>query len=423
MGTYRVVMFPDGNFLAHVSRLLEIARVLRRDFACDVRFAGDGPFMGLPRDARFPVDPCYTVPRDDTLALARRATVVDPVWWSRVVQRSIRSDVDTIARHRPDAVVGDMHWSLHAAARDACVPYVSVVNAAWTRYLDHRLDALDGHVLTRALGRRAAARVMPFARTALLWYWAWPYKAHHWRRAARAPATLADVMEGDLTLFPDVPGLAPVTGCPPTAGYVGPILWEPPTPAPEWLDHLDPNRTIYVSAGSTGTRELFDLAIAAFGGRRYDVVMAAGELDVAVPASAANIRLARYVPGLAVMRRSAISINHGGNGTVYQALACGVPIVGIPSHVDQQLQLQLCERAGVGRKLAARETTPAQLRGAVDGVLCSPRVRHRARDLAAEIAGYDGSRAAAAAVVDLCAGRGVRPASSCFTPLSRAALV
>ncbi|HJU43440.1 MAG TPA: nucleotide disphospho-sugar-binding domain-containing protein [Vicinamibacterales bacterium] len=419
---YRVVMFPDGNFLAHASRLLEIARVLRRDFGCDVRFAGDGPFMSLPREAGFHVDRGYTVPREETLALASRATVVDPLWWSRVVQRSIRSDLDAIARHQPDAVVGDMHWSLHAAARDAGVPYVSVVNAAWTRYLDHQLAALDEHVLTRALGTRAATRIMPFARTALLWYWAWPYKVHGWRRATRAPATLADVMEGDLTIFPDVPGLAPVSGCPPTARYVGPILWEPPAPAPEWVSRLDPDRTIYVSAGSTGTRELFDLAMTALAGSGYDVVMSTGELNVPTAPAAANIRVTKYVRGLAVMRRSAVSINHGGNGTVYQALACGVPVVGIPSHVDQQLQLQLCERAGVGRKLAARTTTPAQLRDAVDALVSSPSVRQRARDLAAEIARYDGPRTAAASIVDLCARRDTRQRRSRVPPEHQAAL-
>ena len=419
---YRVAMFPDGNFLAHVSRLLEIARVLRRDFACDVRFAGDGPFMSLARDAEFPVDRCYTVPREQTLSLARRATIVDPIWWSSVVQRSIRSDVDTIERTHPDVVVGDMHWSLHAAARDTGVPYVSIVNAAWTKYLAHPLEALDAHVLTRALGTRTATRIMPFARTALLWYWAWPYKVHNWRRATRAPATLADVMEGDLTLFPDVPSLAPVTGCPPTARYVGPILWEPPIPPARWVDRLDPERTIYVSAGSTGTRELFDLAMAAFAGRDYDVVMSTGELDVPAAPDAHNIHLTKYVPGLAVMRRSAVSINHGGNGTVYQALACGVPIAGLPSHVDQQLQLQLCERAGVGRRLAVKQTTPAQLREAVEALVSSPSVRRRARELAADIATHDGPRTAAAAIADLCARGSTRQSSSRSTSMSRAAL-
>ena len=419
--SYRVVMFPDGNFLAHASRLLEIARVLRREFACEVRFAGDGPFMSLARDASFPVDSCYTVPREQTLALARRATIVDPLWWSRVVRRSIRSDLDTIERHQPDVVVGDMHWSLHAAARDAGVPYVSVVNAAWTKYLDHRLEALDAHVLTRVLGTRAATRVMPFARTALLWHWAWPYMVHSWRRSTRAPATLADVMEGDLTLFPDVRGLAPVNGCPPTARYVGPILWEPPTAAPEWLNRLHPERTIYVSAGSTGTRDLFDLAIAAFAGRDYDVVMSTGEVNVTPAKTVSNVRVAKYVPGLAVMRRSAVSINHGGNGTVYQALACGVPIAGIPSHVDQQLQLQLCERAGVGRRLSAR-ITPDRLREVVDTLATSASVRHRARDLAAEIATHDGPRTAAAAIADLCARSAIRPYSP-FVTRHRAAVV
>jgi MGT family glycosyltransferase len=407
----RIVMFPDGNFLAHVTRVVEIAKVLRRAHGCDVRFAGAGPFMALVRDAGFSVDPCFTVPRADTLALASRATIVDPFWWLRIVERSIRSDVCVIRARRPDVVVGDMHWSLRAASLACGVPYVSIVNAAWTRYSAHPLSAPDDHLITRLLGARLATTAMPTCRSALLWHWAWPYKfwalKHHVR--GHWTTTLANVMEGDLTLLPDVPEIAPTMRVPDRVRYVGPILWDAPIETPPWVHALDPDRTVYVSAGSTGTAQLFALAVEALAHSDYDVVMTTGHLDVATATVPSNVRVAQYLPGLEVMRRSALSVNHGGNGTVYQALTCGVPIVGIPSHVDQQVQLQLCERAGVGRKLVARTLTAKALRAAVDDILHDPGSRQRARLVRDAIARHDGPREAAAAIVSVA--RGATPAA------------
>ena len=45
----RILVMPDGNWLAHTSRPFEIAKVLR-DMGHEVIFAGEGPYMKLPRE-------------------------------------------------------------------------------------------------------------------------------------------------------------------------------------------------------------------------------------------------------------------------------------------------------------------------------------------------------------------------------------
>ena len=329
----RILLFPDANFLAHVSRLLEVGKALRDGHGADVAFAGDGPFLALAREAGFRVLPCFTVPREQTLGLARRAALVDPIWWHRVVARSIRSDVEVLTRERPDVAVGDMHWSLRASAAECGVPYVSLVNAAWTNHLDHRLQALDGHVVTRLLGRRLATASFPFFTAAALWFWAWPYKL--WRQRHRAAGVrtrnLFDVVEGDLTLLADVPEFAPTRELPATVRYVGPILWQAKMAAPGWLSGLSPERpTIYVTMGSTGDRRLFDTAVEAFAGREHQVLMTTGGVGLARTDLPPNVFVADYAPGSALMARADVCVNHGGNGTIYQALGAGVPVVGVP---------------------------------------------------------------------------------------------
>jgi UDP:flavonoid glycosyltransferase YjiC (YdhE family) len=404
-GGPRALLFPDANFLAHVSRLVEVGKRLRGDFGFEVVFAGDGPYLALARDGGFETRPCYTVPKEATLELAREAALVEPFWWRREVFRSIRSDMDAIEMEHPDVVVGDMHWSLGAAALASGVPYASIVNASWTNYFDHEIEPLDGHVLTRVLGRARAARWFPWFKKAALWYWAVPYKL--WRFQTRRPQLRAgnifSVIEGDATIFPDVPEFCPTRGAPPSVSYAGPILWRPDAPSPpSLLSLLDRARkTIYVSMGSTGKRKFFETAIRAFAGTEYQVIMTTGEISLAGEALPGNIHVTDFAPGHEIMKHSQVSVNQGGNGTIYQALEAGVPIVGVPTHVDQQIQMQLCERSGVGRRIREAELSEATLRDAVAAVLADPNYRLRAQALSRVIANRDGAREAAARIAAL----------------------
>ena len=399
----KVVMFPDGNFLAHMSRLLEIALVLRAEFGYDVVFAGDGPQLRFVEQQGFPVERCFTVPGHITLKLARRGFLVDPVWWRCMVARSIQSDIDVIRRQRPNVVVGDMRWSLTSAARRCEVPCVSVANASWTRYASYDPRAFDGHVLTTLLGARLATRMFPSLKLLLLWYWGLPFSAR--ARGPRTHASLFDAIEGDLTLLADVPEFCPVRNLPASARIVGPLLWNCTAPAPTWLDRLDPSRiTVYVSVGSTGSEELLRTAVRAFAGSPVQLIVTTGGAKLRQPVDSRNTFVTSFAPGARLMKRANISLNHGGNGTLYQALASGVPVVGVPDHVDQQLQLQLCERAGVGRQLPKRELTAKRLRAVVDDVVRDNGYVQNARRLRDAIARYDSPRLAAQAVADMVCG-------------------
>ena len=340
------------------------------------------------------------MPKDTTLELAKRASLMDPIWWYKTVMRSVRSDVEAIRRNKPDVVLGDMHWTARAAATECRVPYVSIVNGAWTKYLDHRLRALDDHFLTSILGVKTAERTLPFFKKQMLAFVAFPYRM--WRKRGDYDVdvdTLYEILEGDLTLMADIPEFCPTRDLPENVQYIGPILWNAPMPEPEFLKRLDPKRpTVYVSMGSTGKKAFFEASLAAFADTEYQVVMTTGEIALAHAKAPANFFITDFAPGLAIMKRADLVVNHGGNGTIYQALTAGIPIVGIPTHVDQQLQLQLCERWGVGRKLREKTFSAEILRRTVDEVVGNYLFRINAERMAQSIARYDGPRLAARAI-------------------------
>ena len=55
-----------------------------------------------------------------------------------------------------------------------------------------------------------------------------------------------------------------------------------------------------------------------------------------------------YLPGLMVAERADLVVCNGGSGAVYQALAAGTPILGIPMNLDQYLMMGYLRRSAAG---------------------------------------------------------------------------
>jgi MGT family glycosyltransferase len=397
-----IAIFADGGFLAHTTRAFEVGRALQRCYGHRVVFCIEGPYARIPREAGYEVRPVYTVDREVTMRLARRAGLCDPRWWRDECERSVASDLDAIRELRPDLVIGDMHWSLCTSARAAGIPYVAITNGAWTRHYAERIEPPAGHFSTRILGERLSRAAFPAIKRALVWYWALGYRRVR-RRLGLAPVrSLFDLIEGDVTLLADIPEFMPLTPAAPARfRHVGPILWEPDLPEPAWLAHLDPKRpTLYFTLGSTGDAQFFEEAIRVFGGTEYQVLITTGGL-ASLGDVPPNVFVAEYAPGKALLERSHAVVSHGGNGTIYQALSCGVPVIGFPSIFDQELNLQRVCALGAGRRLWRSAYDGASLRRVVEEVLADEACRARCQALARRIAAMDGRRRAAVHIHDL----------------------
>jgi len=386
-------MMADANFLAHVSRCMEIAKVLRRDYDYEIVFAGDGKFMSMPRSLGFETDTVFTVPGERTLELARRAGLVSYRWWSEVCERSIESDLACIKRHKPDAVLGDMHWSAGTAADRMGVPYISVTNAHWTNYSAAPIRGFSDHFVTRIVGKKRAAKVYPFLRDGVGRYWLLPYLNYRKKHGMSLSGwrNILSLAEGDLTLLADIPEYGPVENAPDSFHHVGPIMWEPEIPDPPWLEKLDPDRPVfYFTMGSSGYTRFFNQAIQIFGDTEYQVVITTGGLFLDVDRVPPNCFIEEFAPGRAIMEKSSAVVNHGGNGTVYQAITAGTPLVGIPYHIDQELNLQRVEDLGFGFMISERMCNSATLFHALQKLVSDPSYRNNARKLQSSLTKYHG---------------------------------
>jgi MGT family glycosyltransferase len=97
-----------------------------------------------------------------------------------------------------------------------------------------------------------------------------------------------------------------------------------------------------------------------------------------------------YAPQLELIRRSALTISHGGLNTVLESLAEGVPMVVLPVAYDQPGVGARVEWSGAGRSIPVGRLTVGRLRDAVRAVLGEPGYRGRADRLRLSIKAADG---------------------------------
>jgi MGT family glycosyltransferase len=161
---------------------------------------------------------------------------------------------------------------------------------------------------------------------------------------------------------------------------VGPALWEPPGPEPEWL--AAERRPIVLVTASTEFQDdakLIRCALEAFAGRPYAIVATTAAHDPGDFDIPPNARVERYLPHGPILRRAAAVISHGGMGTTQKALAAGVPVCAVPFMRDQFEVARRVEHCGGGTLLPAKRLRPDRLRSAVEGAIACEEGAQRVR--------------------------------------------
>jgi UDP:flavonoid glycosyltransferase YjiC (YdhE family)/uncharacterized protein (DUF2141 family) len=372
-----ILFIAENVTLSQVVRLVTLARALdpgryRVVFACadfdPLVFGGDDAFE---RRRISSLDP-----RAVHAALRSGRRLHD----EKTLAAQIAEDLALFGELEPDLVVSDFRWSSCVSAPLYGVRHAALVNAYWSPYAVRREFPVPDHPIVRVLGEQLAARYFPRALPLAFQYFAAPVNAL--RRAHGLPpvGSLLEVLtHGDHVLFADPPELVPTRGAPPNHTHLGYVPWSPCVPLPEWWDALPADRPIvYATVGSSGDVDALPYVIEALASLPVTgIVSTAGRAALGrVPD---NVFIADYLPGDIAARRSAVVVTNGGSSTGYQALAEGVPLVGIPSNLDQYLAMTFIREWGAGELVRARSASARDVRHALLRVLDSEGHRHAAR--------------------------------------------
>lgn len=339
------------------------------------RFAASGPWQTLRLDS--------VSSHQFAAALAKGS----PLYDAPTLRRYVKQDLEHIEQVKPDVIVGDFRLSLSVSARLVGIPYIGVVNAYWSPYYSADRFPLPVLPITRHLPLRLAAALFRLAQPAAMRLHCRPLnRVRHENGLPSLGGNLRRVYaDADFTAYPDIPELFPIEQLPHNHGYLGPILWSPPIPKPSWWECLPAARPIvYVTMGSSGQSSV--LATVLRGLESLPVTVIASTADAATPSGRhANSYIAGYLPGSEAAARSNLVICNGGSLTCQQALAAGVPVIGIASNMDQFLNMDALVRAGVGLTLRADRIDPQRIGKVAENALGAGLLARRASTLAAQL--------------------------------------
>jgi len=372
--------------LAHLARPLALAAALDPS-RYEVTLAVAPYYDSLTRGLPFEVIPIRSVDPARFLAAIESG---HPIYDVPTIEGYVSEDLAVIDRVRPDIVVGDCRMSLSVSARLAKVPYLAITNAYWSPHA-RGVVPMPELPLSRALGVPLASALFRFGLPIAFALHARPL--NRVRRRHGLPSLGLDLRagytDGDVTLYADVPDLAPVSVLPPSHHYLGPVLWSPPGARPGWWGEIPDDRpAIYATLGSSGRPELLRATLDALADLPVTVLAA----TVGKPISGTfppNVLSAPYLPGAEAAARSSLVLCNGGSPTTHQAIAAGAPVLGLAGNMDQHLNMRGIVARGAGLLLRSEHARPASIRAAVDRMLGDPGFRVAAREVAALFSGLD----------------------------------
>ncbi len=389
MAAKRILFFAEAVTLAHVARPVVLARSL--DTAqYEIHFATAQRYPFCFDGTNFQRHAIHSLDPDQFL---KRLTVGARLYDEAQLAQYIEDDLRVMDEVRPDMVVGDFRVSLAVSAALRKIPYAALTNAHWSPYSAERYFPVPEHPMTKILGVATASFFFHRLQRFIFAYHASPINR---LRRKHGLAEIGDIRNyythGDYTLYADTPNLVPTPRHPPHHLYLGPILWDPALLLPTWWQHIPESKPcIYLTLGSSGAAALLPGVVGALQDLPVNIMIAtAGRCKLKHLPD--NVFVADYLPGLAAARRSQLVICSGGSATAYQALSAGVPIIGIPSNMDQHLTMNAIAAAGAGQAIRSEWFTAGKLRKLTQHVLADSSYTLRAQTIAKEFSQYDATK-------------------------------
>ena len=382
----RVLFFAEAVTLAHVARPLVLAESLNADHY-EIVMASAPRYRDFYMGKPWQTIPLESISSQQFLHSISRGS---PVYNTRTLRRYVKNDLEIIEKANPDVIVGDFRLSLSVSARIVEIPYITITNAYWSSYYTGSRFPLPVLPMTKILPLALAEAVFRLTLPlAFMLHCAPLNRVRRENGMASLGAELRRIYtDADYVLFADIPELFPTANLPAEHQYLGPILWSAPVAKPAWWNHLPThNPLIYLTLGSSGQARLLPIVLDALG--KLPVTVIAATVETYMGPIPMNAYLTNYLPGADATMLVRMVICNGGSPTSLQALAAGVPVLGIASNADQFLNMEALTRAGTGMVMRADRVNSRAIGEAVEKILFSQEFSSNAIEVAGKIKNYN----------------------------------
>jgi len=367
------------------------------------------------------------------------------------VEERVRNEIDLFERTKPAAVVTGFIHSTAISARVVGVPLVwvspaTILSSYFKAGLGTFPDALDYRGVRWIPDRILNWWTNKSATKSALHYW--PFNRVAKKYGVPPFKSFPHMIETDYVLLSDVPEMTGIENLPPKQAYVGPFVTRLEGEIPPEVEALPRDKPIvYFAMGSSGNPGIVRRILEGFAGKPYRVIAPVRHLiegqraemppDAQSPAAAPrlmeeedridrsgrrrfrrrtliareslneqaleelvaemipvkvpeNVLITGWLPAHKVNPLADVSIIHGGQGTVYNALLSGTPIVGVGMQPEQEANLECLSRKGIAIRIKKKRATAEAVLEAVDKMLGDRVARQRAREFGERIREWDG---------------------------------
>lgn len=386
MGKQKKILFIGEDLtLAHLIRPYVLSKALDPD-KYEIFLASGQKYLSFIKDA---TSHFINIPTLSSKVFLERLSKGKPVYREEEIRASVLTDCKLFKQFKPDIVVGDFRLSLGISAEVCSIPYIALSNAFWSKSSTISFPVPELPVVNLFgpdIVKLMVKPILPF----IFKYHARPFNRVRREYGLHPFSDLKEVYTyGDLTLYLDTPLLAPTSHLQKNHHYLGPLIWSPEDPLPQWWSRLPKDiPVIYVTVGSSGdTRVIKEILNSIRELNLCAMVSTAGRFESAI--TGANIFEEKFLPGSEAAKRADIVICSGGTATTYQALACGTPVIGIPLNADQYLSMEAIASQGAGILLRSGQLTSSLVKAAIQEILKTESFKKSCLRIMAEMASFN----------------------------------
>jgi UDP:flavonoid glycosyltransferase YjiC (YdhE family) len=341
-----LLIFPF-NVLAHYLRCLKLAQYLNSYF--EIQFLFSERYISFIEGEGYSTFNCASFNADKVQEGVRK---FDFSWLNEQdIEKVYLDQVRIINELKPAVVLADTVPTLRMAAEKTGTTYLTLTNGYMTSYYANVRKMPGSHPLykyIKVLPGPLAKQLIKKGEALAFEKIHQPFRKVRERYGLAFKQSYQQETEGDVNLICDLPELYPQKNLPPNYHFIPALFYEAKIDSVEIINKLDKNKkTLFVSMGSTGEWNnvsfLNDLFFT-----RYNIITAGDLLKVV---KTTNVVAASFVNIRHVFPFVDLVLCHGGNGTIYQALSYGLPILCKTSHFEQEWNVEAIEQLKLGKGL------------------------------------------------------------------------
>lgn len=336
-----LILFFPFNLLSHYLRCIELANSIRDTHR--VLFAGSPKYNSFIEQHDYEHFDCENYNAEEMIDCASR---FDFSWINESsIERIMLSQVKCINELKPDLVIGDGVNTLKMAAEITGVKFISLMNGYMTKHYSLVRDVPSGHPAakySKQIPPEIYSTIIRFAESLAFRQVHKPFKRTRKKYKLKKLRIFPDEMEGDINLILDLHELFPQKQLPANYVMTGPLFYSG-NDSSEYIKSERP--VILVSMGSSGNWKgvafLNDEVFSAYH------IIAAGDHERVLKAD--HVTHYSFISGDNTWKDVRLVICHGGNGTVYQALSRGIPVLCRTYLFEQEYNARRVEAMGLGK--------------------------------------------------------------------------